>query len=373
MPIFEDKGMSDTGTVSSEQQNLNVHKLRNSVSKFPLLRQAFVALTFFYCLYLIAFETSGSRTYWAYLVYSYVAMGLFYLYLRQKKKVPRSELFKTQFFSKDIWFHRSAIHDYLIIIINFYIILEGGFHGWGIGPDLLHGATQSFLSQVSAAAVGGEPGLWVIALYTVASFALGDLSYYISHRISHEVPCLWEFHKVHHSAQVLTPATVYRAHPVDMFWNVTCRSVGVGLASGVFYFYYPTIESVITIAGVNAGVFIAYMTFANLRHSHIWLSFGKTIEHFMVSPAQHHIHHSKEPRHFDKNYGSFFALWDWWFGSLYIPEGKWDGLDKISYGLGSDEDEEKLNTVWKLYVNPLKGFGEIVFGSSKSQSSSIDS
>jgi len=359
--------MSDTDTLSSVRQGFSFQKTQNWLTSSPLLRQAFVAVSFFYCAYLIAFETSGSRTYWGYLIYSYVAAGLFYLILRLRKNVPRSELFKTGFFDKGVWFHRSAVHDYLIIIINFFIIIEGGFHGWGIAPDIFHNTTQFLLSQMSAVPVAAGPELWVIALYTVSSFALGDLSYYISHRISHEVPFLWEFHKVHHSAEVLTPATVYRAHPVDMFWNVGCRSVGVGLASGIFYYFYPTIETVLTIAGVNVGVWIAYMTFANLRHSHIWISFGKIIEHFMISPGQHHIHHSKEPKHFDKNYGSFFALWDWWGGTLYIPKGKWDGLDKISYGLTNQKEEEILDTVWKLYVRPFKGFWEIVSSTSKPQ------
>jgi hypothetical protein len=37
-------------------------------------------------------------------------------------------------------------------------------------------------------------------------------------------------------------------------------------------------------------------------------------------PAHHHVHHSANPKHFNKNFGSCLALWDWMFGTLYVPE-----------------------------------------------------
>jgi len=41
------------------------------------------------------------------------------------------------------------------------------------------------------------------------------------------VPFLWEFHKVHHSANVLTPITAFRVHPVDtwLFANMILWSL----------------------------------------------------------------------------------------------------------------------------------------------------
>ena len=60
-------------------------------------------------------------------------------------------------------------------------------------------------------------------------------------------------------------------------------------------------------------------------------------------------------------------MWDWWGGTLYIPKGKWDGFEKISYGLTNQKEEEILDTVWKLYARPFKGFWEIVSSASKPQ------
>ena len=40
---------------------------------------------------------------------------------------------------------------------------------------------------------------------TAMLFLSYELGYWFNHWLSHKVPVLWEFHKVHHSATVLTP------------------------------------------------------------------------------------------------------------------------------------------------------------------------
>lgn len=55
----------------------------------------------------------------------------------------------------------------------------------------------------------------------------------------------------------------------------------------------------------------------------VWLIYkhcGKFWSHIFISPAQHQIHHSLAHKHWDENYGEVFAIWDWAFGTLYVPE-----------------------------------------------------
>lgn len=61
---------------------------------------------------------------------------------------------------------------------------------------------------------------------------------------------------------------------------------------------------------------------ANLRHSHVWISWGPWLEHVFISPAQHQIHHSNDPVHFDRNMGAFLAIWDRLFGTLQTARGQ---------------------------------------------------
>lgn len=77
--------------------------------------------------------------------------------------------------------------------------------------------------------------------------------------------------------------------------------------------------AILEIAGINAFLVLATLAMANFHHSHIWVSFGPWLEHLIISPAQHQIHHSTRPEHFNKNYGQTLALWDWVFGTLTDP------------------------------------------------------
>src|SRR5712692_6347813 len=145
----------------------------------------------------------------------------------------------------------------------------------------------------------------------------------------HRIPALWEFHKVHHSAEVLTPITFYRSHPVDMLGQTVAEALASGIVTSVFLYVFGPSLTLTTILGVNAFRFAFYLFGANLRHSHICLSFGSMIEHLVISPAQHQIHHSADPKHFNRNYGSEFAIWDWVFGSLYCARRE----ERITLGL----------------------------------------
>ena len=46
------------------------------------------------------------------------------------------------------------------------------------------------------------------------------------------MPFLWEFHKVHHSAEVLNPITGFRSHPVDQVLDAVVMGAMTGLALG---------------------------------------------------------------------------------------------------------------------------------------------
>ncbi|MFL0801517.1 MAG: sterol desaturase family protein [Agarilytica sp.] len=79
------------------------------------------------------------------------------------------------------------------------------------------------------------------------------------------------------------------------------------------YVFDGSITSV-TIFGASIFSVLFNMAGSNLRHSGVWLGYGN-IEKYIVSPAQHQIHHSIEERHFDKNFGSTLAIWDRFFNS----------------------------------------------------------
>ena len=169
--------------------------------------------------------------------------------------------------------------------------------------------------------------VWITIFFGVAN----DLAYYIVHRVSHESPLFWPFHKLHHSAEYLTPLTAKRNHPVfDLVFKIFSALL-TGIAGGVIFGVFG-VADIVMIFGVSLT--IAFFNFAGgaLRHSHIWIDYGPVLDRIFISPAQHQIHHSSAPRHHDKNYGLILAIWDWMFGTLYVPRGR----EELEFGIADE-------------------------------------
>jgi sterol desaturase/sphingolipid hydroxylase (fatty acid hydroxylase superfamily) len=183
--------------------------------------------------------------------------------------------------------------------------------------------------------------LWATIIFSIVIALLADFGTFITHYWMHRSRVLWEFHKVHHSAEVLTPLTVYRMHPLDDILTMSVIGLLTGTADALARFFISPSISHYTVYGLGIASYLFFITGYHLRHSHVWLSYGPVLSSIFISPAQHQIHHSKAKRHWDKNYGFIFAVWDYLFGSLYIPKER----ETIEFGIGDGEDQ--------LYSNPL--------------------
>lgn len=249
-------------------------------------------------------------------------------------------------FPRSIYLHKSARVDYSIFLINLFIspllLVGAGLQAW-LSTQI--GAVLVDLNGDSAVFVGS----WSTTTYLV--FILGytlaaDLSVYVIHRFHHQSDIFWPLHALHHSAEVLTPVTLFRKHPV---WNVLAHLLSLtftGVFQGIFVFFFFGGPSFEVLFGINT-VYVLYNFFgANLRHSHVWLSWGKPLSYLFISPAMHQIHH--DPERMQKNYGEVFAVWDWMFGSLYIP----DHFEEFEIGLGKGALNPH-NSLAKAYTVPL--------------------
>jgi sterol desaturase/sphingolipid hydroxylase (fatty acid hydroxylase superfamily) len=280
-----------------------------------------------------------------YFVYVITFIGLAYFSYRRYYKHRTRRNFWQFLFPSSIYLARSARVDYAVFLIN--ILLS---------PLLLVGAgLQALIStEIAAGLVGLNSdqavmvGDWGVATYAV--FILGytlvaDFSVYLIHRLHHANSVLWPLHSLHHSAQVMTPVTLFRKHPV---WNVLSNLLNLtmtGLFQGVFVFVFFGNPGVEILFGLNT-VYIVYNFFgANLRHSHVWLSWGKPLSYFFISPAMHQIHH--DPKRMHKNYGEMFAIWDWMFGTLYVPQ----SYEQFEIGLGDEGNPH--DTVMRAYTVPI--------------------
>jgi len=183
-----------------------------------------------------------------------------------------------------------------------------------------------------------------------AIFVIFDFAQYWSHRIFHR-SALWSLHAVHHSAEVLTPLTAYRVHPLSGLISTAFHSLVLGVGMGLVVGALAPDMGFAEIFGANAVVVLLNATIVNLHHSQMHVSFGPIVERILISPAQHQIHHSRDPRHFNCNYGNVLAVWDWMFGTLYLVREK----EELRFGLdGEAEAPLMTQRLWPVLVDPIR-------------------
>jgi sterol desaturase/sphingolipid hydroxylase (fatty acid hydroxylase superfamily) len=247
-------------------------------------------------------------------------------------------------------FHRSALLDYRYYFVRAILKVALVLPLLGLLAPYLCKSTDyiGFFTRLWGARPPLEESLWLSLLFGLGLFLVRDFSHYWVHRAFHS-RWLWEFHKVHHSAPVLVPVTASRIHFVESILDKLTASVCVGLYVGVFWYACGGHISAYTLFGVTYLVFIFNALAANLRHSHVWLSFGAVIEHVLNSPAQHQIHHSDAPRHFNKNFAINLSLWDWLFGTLYVTTAT---PETLQFGTG-ERDSGRYLTLYSLIITPF--------------------
>ena len=211
-------------------------------------------------------------------------------------------------------------------------------------------AIATFIRQILDSTFGTvgidiEINFLFICGHTLFGILVLDFGAFITHYWLHKVPILWEFHKVHHIAEGLTPITGFRDHPIDVVFKKTLRAFILGIYLGGFNYITNSQVDIMTIGGVIVSTFLFDFTI-NLRHSHIWISYGWHLEHILCSPAMHQIHHSKDNNHIGKNFSLIFSFWDYLFGTIYIPTQR----ELLSVGIAGEADYENI---WQLYSQPF--------------------
>lgn len=154
---------------------------------------------------------------------------------------------------------------------------------------------------------------WPVVWQWVFTFFAWDFCFYWLHRMHHKIPLFWNIHVVHHQGEHF------------------------GLSLGTRNSWYSSLSSFpffvgLAFLGVPFEIFIAISGF------HYFVQFynhngvvGKSgfLEHFMVTPDRHRVHHGMNPEYIDKNFSGTFNIWDRLFGTF---QPRVEGVE-IIYGI----------------------------------------
>ena len=153
-----------------------------------------------------------------------------------------------------------------------------------------------------------------------------DFLYYWFHRASHRINILWSAHIGHHQSESYD-LTVSLRHSVFAGW------INKAFYLPLAFLGFPAILFVLA----NA-VFQAYQFFV---HTSVVKSFGK-LDWLIASPLLHQVHHARNARYLDRNYGGVFIIWDRLFHTFanYSTAAK----DKILFGITTGI--RKWNPIW---------------------------
>lgn len=163
--------------------------------------------------------------------------------------------------------------------------------------------------------------LWLSIPATVLIF---DLAIWAQHLVTHKIPLLWRFHRVHHADRDIDVTTAIRFHPVEIAFSML-------LKIGLVYLLGPPAVGIVLFEIILNGT--AMFNHANIR---LPLSLDRTLRQVLVTPDMHRVHHSDLRTEHDSNYGFALSIWDRVFGT-YIAQPS-HGHDDMTIGLEWQDD-----------------------------------
>lgn len=170
---------------------------------------------------------------------------------------------------------------------------------------VLIGRLIAFLNAATGASrlalVTGWPLLGQVGFFLVTH----DLYIYAMHRIQHRVPFLWRFHEAHHSVPKVDWLSGVRSHPIEILVNQTIEFAPIVLLGAV--------PAVAPIKGAISAIWGMYI------HSNLDVRMGP-LQGVLNGPEMHRWHHATEPEAEGRNFATKLAVWDWVFGTAYLPD-----------------------------------------------------
>ena len=173
-------------------------------------------------------------------------------------------------------------------------------------------------------------GTWLMLLFAE------DFCFYWYHRTHHTVRILWASHINHHSSKFYNLSTALRQP-----WTAP-------VMGPIFWAILPLLGFPVEMILIQQLVNLLYQYWIHteLIGSMGW--FGSVFN----TPSHHRVHHGKNPRYLDKNYGGTFIIWDRLLGTFQAED------EAVQYGLTTDI--ESYNPFYIAFHEFFAAFRDVV-------------
>ncbi len=199
---------------------------------------------------------------------------------------------------KDFWL------DAFYMFFNFYLF-----------KLIIFFAFSSLVETWFVALIGGLDNLVVYdtkqlnqVVQLIVFFVVLDFIQWFTHLNLHRFKFLWRFHKVHHSVEEMGFAAHLRFHWMENVLYTPMKYIAMMLIGN----FDPQQAYIVYYISIAIGHF---------NHANIDLSYGP-LKYILNNPRMHIWHHAyelPEDRKHGANYGISLSIWDYIFGTAYIP------------------------------------------------------
>jgi sterol desaturase/sphingolipid hydroxylase (fatty acid hydroxylase superfamily) len=214
------------------------------------------------------------------------SVGVFIWLERKHPYTKGMPVFREGFWVDLVWY--TLIQSYFLKIVIFDYIILPIDRTW-------HLSRNHFVSS------------WPLALQVLFFLVVHDFYIYWFHRWQHHSKILWRTHEAHHSNKEVDWLAGTRSHSLEILINQTVEFAPIVLLGA-----NPLVVPIKALLDAVWGMYI---------HSNIDVRMGKW-QYFINGPEMHQWHHANDRVVFYSNYSTKFAIWDWIFGTAYLPPGK---------------------------------------------------
>ena len=192
------------------------------------------------------------------------------------------------------------------------------------------------------------PFFWGVFIICIAD----DLTQYWYHRLHHQIPWLWRFHRTHHSAAYMGMAMASRQNLIyTIFFSqiyLTAALVYLGLGGPALIVL--GLKGVITTLAHSSIPWDKPFYKYRVLHPAAWV-----LERLISTPATHHAHHAATTDdgigYYKGNFGNMFFLWDVIFGTAHFSREY-----PKSYGISHYQgDEWYAQLLWPIFKSKVEG------------------